>query len=234
MRSRALATVSPAELSDHASTKRQRILAAAVEHFNYYGIAKTTMQDIAAAAGVAVGTLYLYFKSKDDLLVGCMENFIAEHQAMAEALLARREPAATRLRHYLLERFRISESLRVGSRHAAELARAVFRLRPERCEEEGQLMVNYLVRLIEQGNATHEFHVRDPRRDAEILLYSIAYFYPHALMTMVRYPTAEELLKVVDWFIETFQRPWSDAMKSHGRAAKNRSRATTRTKRARQ
>ena len=53
--------------------KRQRILEAARKRFRYYGVRKTTMQEIARDAGVAVGTLYLYFKDKDDLLVALYE-----------------------------------------------------------------------------------------------------------------------------------------------------------------
>ncbi len=53
--------------------RRERILAAALEAFNSRGFAATTMQEIAAVAEVAVGTLYNYFPSKNDLLVGLLE-----------------------------------------------------------------------------------------------------------------------------------------------------------------
>jgi TetR/AcrR family fatty acid metabolism transcriptional regulator len=51
--------------------KRQRMIEAARKRFRYDGVKKTTMQEIARDAGVAVGTLYLYFKDKADLLVRC-------------------------------------------------------------------------------------------------------------------------------------------------------------------
>ena len=47
---------------------RERILDAAMEAFATNGYARTTMDDIAARAGVAKGTLYWRFKSKEDLL----------------------------------------------------------------------------------------------------------------------------------------------------------------------
>jgi AcrR family transcriptional regulator len=47
----------------------QRIVAAARDLFINKGFSNTTIQDIAAEADVGLGTLYLYAKSKEDLLV---------------------------------------------------------------------------------------------------------------------------------------------------------------------
>jgi AcrR family transcriptional regulator len=47
----------------------QRIVATARDLFINKGFSNTTIQDIAAEVGVGLGTLYLYAKSKEDLLV---------------------------------------------------------------------------------------------------------------------------------------------------------------------
>ena len=62
-------------------TKTERILAAARDRFEHYGVAKTTMQEIATDAGVAVGTLYLYFRNKDELIVACAREFVDDRDA---------------------------------------------------------------------------------------------------------------------------------------------------------
>lgn len=49
--------------------KYQRILEAAVRVFADRGFHQATISQIARAAGVADGTIYLYFKNKDDILV---------------------------------------------------------------------------------------------------------------------------------------------------------------------
>src|SRR5215470_10180819 len=49
--------------------KRQVILHAARELFARQGYEETTIAEIARAAGVAVGTVYLYFENKHDILV---------------------------------------------------------------------------------------------------------------------------------------------------------------------
>jgi AcrR family transcriptional regulator len=47
--------------------RRSQVIAAARERFTKHGLAGTTMDGIAQAAGVAKGTVYLYYKSKDDI-----------------------------------------------------------------------------------------------------------------------------------------------------------------------
>ena len=49
--------------------KRGRIIAAARAFFAQKGFEATTIQDIADAAGVSVGTVFLYAKAKEDLLI---------------------------------------------------------------------------------------------------------------------------------------------------------------------
>jgi TetR/AcrR family fatty acid metabolism transcriptional regulator len=57
-----------------ANDKRERILAAAEQVFAQHGFFNTRVAEIAKVAGVADGTIYLYFKSKDDLLISLFES----------------------------------------------------------------------------------------------------------------------------------------------------------------
>jgi len=61
---------------------RERVLAAAVACFEEHGYDKTTTAAIAAHAGIAVGTLYGYFRDKRAILLELIDvttNEIAEH-----------------------------------------------------------------------------------------------------------------------------------------------------------
>jgi len=58
--------------------KRQAILDAARSVFSRLGYAKTSMDDVAEEAGIAKGTLYLYFKSKEDLYLGALARDVRE------------------------------------------------------------------------------------------------------------------------------------------------------------
>ena len=52
-----------------ANDKYQRILEAAIKVFAEQGFFQSTIAQVAREAGVADGTIYLYFKNKDDILV---------------------------------------------------------------------------------------------------------------------------------------------------------------------
>jgi TetR/AcrR family fatty acid metabolism transcriptional regulator len=56
--------------------KRERILSAAVKVFARNGFHATRVSEVAKAAGVADGTIYLYFKSKEELLFSVFEDRI--------------------------------------------------------------------------------------------------------------------------------------------------------------
>ena len=186
--------------------KRQRILEAARKRFRYYGVRKTTMQEIARDAGVAVGTLYLYFKDKHDLLVACTDEYVTRHRRQAEAILASDASAADKLRRYVLDRFRASQATRAGGdRHAAELQREVLRVRPERRVEEGRMMAEYFVRILRLGMEIGELNSDDPERDARVLLLSLAFLFPIAVDERAYTPTEEDALLVVDWFLQVWR-----------------------------
>jgi len=79
--------------------KRARLLAAARSVFAKKGFAATTTAEVAARAGVGAGTLFLYFASKEDLLV---DLFRAEMDRVIErafATLPRRASLLAELLH---------------------------------------------------------------------------------------------------------------------------------------
>lgn len=59
---------------EKTSEKRQRILAAALKVFAQRGFYNAKVSEVAREAQVADGTIYLYFKNKDDLLISLFED----------------------------------------------------------------------------------------------------------------------------------------------------------------
>jgi TetR/AcrR family transcriptional regulator, fatty acid metabolism regulator protein len=83
------------------SDKRARILEAAVKVFAERGFHSATVAEIARAAGVADGTIYLYFKSKDDLLLRLFDEKMTELLEEARTGLAAEKTAPARLRRFI-------------------------------------------------------------------------------------------------------------------------------------
>jgi len=80
-----------------SSDKRDRILEAAVKVFARKGYFAARVADIAGQAGVADGTIYLYFRNKEDILVSLFDEIMAEHIEKGREELAAVEGAAARL-----------------------------------------------------------------------------------------------------------------------------------------
>ena len=68
--------------------KREAILRAATDVFAERGFFNAQVADVARAAGVAAGTVYLYFRGKDDLLVSIFEKTMREAIADGRACVA--------------------------------------------------------------------------------------------------------------------------------------------------
>jgi TetR/AcrR family fatty acid metabolism transcriptional regulator len=77
--------------------KRHRILQAATRVFARKGYFGARVSEIARRAGVADGTIYLYFKSKEDILVALFDEVMAEHLERGRRELDSIRGAAPRL-----------------------------------------------------------------------------------------------------------------------------------------
>ena len=67
--------------------KRERILDAAERVFAQHGFFAARVSEIAKEAGVADGTIYLYFKSKDELLISLFESRMDRFNATLAAAI---------------------------------------------------------------------------------------------------------------------------------------------------
>ncbi|MCC6978457.1 MAG: TetR/AcrR family transcriptional regulator [Candidatus Melainabacteria bacterium] len=186
--------------------KRNDILNAAKKLFRKYGVKKTTMRDIAAEAGLAVGTLYLYFENRDDVVLACAEAFEKIHKEQAKKAVAAEGELSARLKEYILTRFRAAAETRTSDSHVAEIAREVVRVRPTRLQDESKIMQETILKFFAQGAESGRFHIADPQRAMMVFLYSIAWFFPIEKSEFMPEPEESVLANIVDWFIETWSK----------------------------
>ena len=74
--------------AERGGDKRERILTAAERIFARRGFFAAKVSDVAKEAGVADGTIYLYFKSKDDLLISLFERRMQQVNDLLKNALA--------------------------------------------------------------------------------------------------------------------------------------------------
>ncbi|HZT75113.1 MAG TPA: TetR/AcrR family transcriptional regulator C-terminal domain-containing protein [Vicinamibacterales bacterium] len=80
--------------------KRDAILRAAIDVFAERGYFNAQVADVARAAGVAAGTVYLYFRSKDDLLVSIFERSMKVALDEGREVIAKTSDPRERLRRF--------------------------------------------------------------------------------------------------------------------------------------
>src|SRR6266498_988459 len=80
--------------------KRDAILRAAIDVFAERGFFNAQVADVARAAGVAAGTVYLYFRGKDDLLISIFERSMRDALSEVRAGEAERDDPVDRLRQF--------------------------------------------------------------------------------------------------------------------------------------
>jgi AcrR family transcriptional regulator len=72
--------------------KRERLIDAARRLFHQQGVEKTALADIAAAAGVPVGNVFYYFKTKDALIDSVIETYGAAQETLSAVAGRARTP----------------------------------------------------------------------------------------------------------------------------------------------
>lgn len=90
--------------ADRGADKRERILDAAEIVFARDGFFSAKVSDVAKEAGIADGTIYLYFKGKDELLISLFERRMQQLNTSVKAAIAGlppREQLRALVSHYV-------------------------------------------------------------------------------------------------------------------------------------
>jgi AcrR family transcriptional regulator len=90
-----------------ALLRRAQILDAATAVFAERGFHRATIRDVARAAGIADGTIYLYFPSKSDLLVGILDRLNESTERESRFAAGSRDDFRAFFATYLRQRFEL-------------------------------------------------------------------------------------------------------------------------------
>jgi len=92
------------------SPKSQQIIDAAIRVFARTGYYNSRVSDIAREAGIASGTIYLYFKTKDEILVTLFREKMAEWVALVRREIATEPDPVAKLHRLVALHFSVLES----------------------------------------------------------------------------------------------------------------------------
>ena len=82
----------PRVTEEHRATRREQILTAGWRCVAREGFHKTSMADVVRESGLSAGAVYLYFKSKDEIIAAIAEQVVAGADVIFDEVLARDTP----------------------------------------------------------------------------------------------------------------------------------------------
>lgn len=161
------------------SDVRQKILDAAEQRLWHYGFKKTTIDEIAADAGVGKGTVYLYFECKEDIALAIVARFKAESLEHLRAIASDPEKDhVQKLKEMLTDPILKAHERCLQSPSALELILAVrphiqAHLKPYLDRE-----VALIAEVLEDGNHAGRFAIDDSVLTAQTLKRMCSGFMP--------------------------------------------------------
>jgi TetR/AcrR family transcriptional regulator, fatty acid metabolism regulator protein len=137
--------------------KRERILLAAVKVFAKNGFYATRVSEVAKAAGVADGTIYLYFRSKDEILLSLFEDRVEKLLSYMKSELAKLPDAPSKFRRVI----ELQLGLLEGERELAEVITVILRQSTKLLKEfAAPKFTSYLdaiAKVVAEGQANGDF-----------------------------------------------------------------------------
>lgn len=136
--------------------KRERILDAAVRVLAKRGFHSTRISEVAKAAGVADGTIYLYFKSKDELLVSLFEDRVERLLAFLQAELPRSGSASDKLKRIIELQLGLLEEERDLAEVLTVILRQSTKLMKKYAAPKFNAYLDSIARVVADGQAAGE------------------------------------------------------------------------------
>jgi TetR/AcrR family transcriptional regulator, repressor for uid operon len=144
----------PRVTDQYKTEVKEKIVQAAITTFSKYGYDKTRMDDIAKSAKLGKGTLYLYFKSKEELFYAISENSIKELKEQLSKLFSKKkdlvhdaEKFYDQYRNLIHDSEKVSFEMIAESSRNPKLRKVLYEQRMKVYD----IVIDYLRRQIEKG-----------------------------------------------------------------------------------
>jgi len=184
---------------------REEILSAAEKVVAAKGFFSTTVSDIARKAEFGTGSLYKYFKSKEDLYFTLIDEKVEEINGPVKAELSQKTPAVERIKKVLSLQFEFFERNRDFFRiYTSERSRFEWTVKDELGKDLHEKMVAYihlLAGVMRQGIEKRELKPLDPMDLAHALVGIVNSFVFEWIISRESYPLSLKLETVLEIFL---------------------------------
>jgi AcrR family transcriptional regulator len=152
---------------------REKIMAAADRMFGKYGFRKTTMDEIARSAHKAKGSVYYYFRSKEDLFLAVVSQEITVLKSGLTRIIVENHDATGMIRNYMMKRMVLMkdavnyhESLKVDFGEDFTFLKDIR-------EEFTRFEIDLMKAVLDRGVKEKRFQIRDTRATAQVIILAI-------------------------------------------------------------
>ena len=188
---------------------REEILSAAEKVFAAKGFFPTTMSDIARRAEFGTGTLYKYFKSKEELYLTLIDEKVEEINRLVKTELSQKDSAVERITKVLRLQFEFIERNRDFFRiYISERSRFEWTVKDDLGKALHEKMVSYIDILSDvfgQGIKKGEFKCVGPKDLAHAFVGIVNSFVFEWLISREPYPLISKLDTVIEIFLNGAQ-----------------------------
>lgn len=161
-------------VSKDPEVRRNEIMDASLQLFSERGFDQTAVSDIVKKIGVAQGTFYYYFKTKNDIMIAIIERSMYEQVKYIQTV--------SEDEHLTLEQ-KLDKILFEKPQRTPEYTKVL-----EFIHHEGNALIHqkfivrtvresvpYVTRILEQGTAEGIFEVQSPQETAELILTGLRF-----------------------------------------------------------
>jgi len=184
---------------------REEILLAAAKVFAAKGFFLTTMSDIAREAEFGTGTLYKYFRSKEELYFTLIDEKVEEINCLVKDELSQGNPAVERIKKALELQFEFFERNRDFFRiYISERNRFEWTVKDELgkgLHEKMVAYINILAEVMRQGIERNEFRSMSSLDLAHALVGIVNSFVFEWMISRESYPLVSKVDRVLDIFL---------------------------------
>lgn len=186
---------------------RDKILAVAAKMFGKYGFQKTTVDEIARTAHKAKGSVYYYYKSKEDLFLAVVMQEIQYLKTGLTRVIVDSQDATGMIRNYLMNRMMLmKDAVNYHESLKADFV-ADFSFLNDCREDFTRFEIDLMKAIIDRGIRENRFQIKDSYATAQVIILAMKAieipFYHHHKISEYE----QTIVELVDILVRGLEKP---------------------------
>jgi len=186
---------------------REKILTVAARMFGKYGFQKTTVDEIARTAHKAKGSVYYYFKSKEELFLAVVTQEINILKSGLTRVIVDSQDATGMIRNYLMNRMILmKDALNYHESLKADIV-GDFEFLNECRQDFNRFEIELMKAILDRGIRENKFQIKDTQATAQVIILAmkaieIPFYHQHKIAEY-----EQTIVELLDILIKGLEKP---------------------------